>query len=183
MNRNLFRFFTGLALLVLAGTSKLHAAGLQTGTPAPEAGLTGESGGTLDGKNWDHRDFLGKVQLIFYVDPDEREQGEALEDRLKDENFAVADVHSSAVINMAASGLPNFMIAMSLASKQKKFPHTTYAKDFRRQLVTSWGLQDDAYNFIILDRKGMVAYTKSGKPSDDEINGIVRKIKDLIAAK
>ncbi|MEY4632588.1 MAG: hypothetical protein RIQ81_2708 [Pseudomonadota bacterium] len=179
-----FRSLTLMLMAIAFATNqKSHAASLQVGSIPPDAGLTGEHGGMLDGKTWDYREFLGRVQLIFYVDPDEREKGEALEDRLKVEHFPVEDVHSSAVINMAATGLPNFMIGMSLSSKQKKFPHATYAKDFSRQLVKTWGLQDDAYNFIILDRKGTVAYVKSGKLTDDEIDRIVTKIKALIAAK
>jgi predicted transcriptional regulator len=168
-----------IALSSVAG----QAASLQNGSQLPNAGIAGDKGSKLDGTPWDHREYLGKVQMIFYVDPDERKQGEQLEERLGAEKFAAADVQTSAVINMAATGLPNFMIGMTLSSKQKRYPHTIYAKDFSRQLVTAWGLPDNAYNFIILNRKGEVAYVKTGQPTPDELNAIISKIRELIAAK
>jgi predicted transcriptional regulator len=169
-------------LLSLGVVEVAFSAQIQDGSPLPTAGLSGEKGGKLDGTAWDHHEFLGKVHLIFYVDPDERKQGEQLEERLEGEKFPGNDVHSSAVINMAATSMPNFMIGMTLSAKQKRYPHTTYAKDFSRQLVTSWGLADNAYNFIIINRKGQLAYLKTGQPTKDELSAIVSKIRELIAA-
>lgn len=171
-----------LVAITLASSAGLAAA-LQNGSALPDSGLSGDKGGKLDGTPWDHKEYLGKVQMIFYVDPDERKQGEQLEERLGAEKFAAADVQTSAVINMAATGLPNFMIGMTLSSKQKRYPHTTYAKDFSRQLVTAWGLPDNAYNFIILNRKGELAYLKTGQPTPDDLNAIISKIRELIASK
>lgn len=175
----------GLALSVssgaVAGDAPLEL--LREGSRPPELLLDGENGGKLDGTPWDYRNYLGKIHLVFYVDPDERSDGEALEDALDAQKFKIGQVDSSALINMKATVLPNFMIGITLSAKQKKFPTTTYAKDFTKYLVKEWGLKDDAYNFIIFNQKGELIYRKTGKPSADEITAIIELIKkNLVVA-
>jgi predicted transcriptional regulator len=175
----------GLALSfnsgAVAGDAPLEL--LREGSRPPELLLDGENGGKLDGTPWDYRNYLGKIHLVFYVDPDERSDGEALEDALDAQKFKIGQVDSSALINMKATVLPNFMIGITLSAKQKKFPTTTYAKDFTKYLVKEWGLKDDAYNFIIFNKKGELIYRKTGKPSADEITAIIELIKkNLVVA-
>lgn len=175
----------GLALSfssgAVAGDAPLEL--LREGSRPPELLLDGENGGKLDGTPWDYRNYLGRIHLIFYVDPDERSDGEALEDALDAQKFKIGQVDSSAIINMKATALPNFMIGITLSAKQKKFPTTTYAKDFTKHLVKEWGLKDDAYNFIILNQKGELIYRKTGKPTPEEVNALVELIKkNLVVA-
>ncbi len=164
--------------IVLAGEIK-------EGFMPPAARLDGDNGGKLDGNAWDFQDRLGKIHLIFYVDPDERADGEALEEALDAEHFPADQVTSSALINMKATALPNFLIGITLAAKQKKFPTTIYAKDFTKHLVREWGLKDNAYNLIILNQKGELIYIKTGKPSPQDLTAIVELIRKnfVIAAK
>ena len=61
---------------------------------------------------------------------------------------------SVAVINMAATWMPNFAIQMKLESKQKDYPTTTYVKDMEKILVEQWGLADDSNDVLIFDREG-----------------------------
>lgn len=174
-SRALFLLLAALSAAFSSGSSL--AAELGMGATPPEFKLEGEKGGKVDGSAWDYKEFVGKVQLIFYVDPDEKKAGEELEDALKAEDFSRDQIHSTAIVNMDATGLPNFMIEMTLSSKQKKFPTTTYAKDFKKHLVKEWGLTDDAYNFIILNKKGELIYKKTGKPKPEEIKSIIELIK------
>ena len=175
----------GLALLfssgAVAGDPSVEV--LRDGAKPPELRLDGENGGKLDGTPWDYRHYLGRIHLIFYVDPDERSDGEYLEEALDAQKFKIEQVDSSALINMKATALPNFMIGITLSAKQKKFPTTTYGKDFTKYLVKEWGLKDDAYNFIILNQKGELIYRKSGKPNPEEIAAIIELIKkNLVVA-
>ncbi len=176
--------FMGLLIAFSMMISRTGFAGeLKVGSLPPEAKLDGEDGGKLDGTVWDYKNHFGKIHLIFYVDPDEKGDGEELEDELKAQKFPLDQVGSSAVVNMKATALPNFMIGMTLSSKQKKFPSTTYAKDFTKHMVGEWGLKDDAYNFIILNQKGELLYRKLGKPTPDEIRAIIELIKkNLVVA-
>ncbi len=150
---------------------------LRVGSKPPEVQLTGDNGGKLNGTPWDYRNYLGRIHLVFYVDPDERGDGEGLEEALDAQKFKIEQVDSSAIINMKATALPNFMIGITLSAKQDKFPTTTYGKDFSKFLVREWGLKDDAYNFIILNQKGELIYRKSGKPTSEEITAIIELIK------
>ena len=44
----------------------------QVGKPLPTATLSGDLGGKVDGSGWNTEELKGKVQVIFYVDPDEK---------------------------------------------------------------------------------------------------------------
>ena len=53
----------------------------------PELTLKGEEGGRVDGKPWSSKELTGKVHVLFYVDPDEKDLNEHVADRLKKEDF------------------------------------------------------------------------------------------------
>lgn len=156
---------------------KAGSSSLEIGLPLPQLTLAGDDGGKLNDAPWTPQEHAGKVHMIFYVDPDERGDGEQLEQALKNEEFPFDKVGSSAIINMKAAAMPNFLIGMSLSSKQKKFPRTSYAKDFTKHLVEKWGLKDDAYNFLIASPTGILLYQRSGKPSENDIQKIIEIIK------
>ncbi|NDE13347.1 transcriptional regulator [bacterium] len=149
----------------------------KVGSLPPDARLDGENGGKLDGTPWDYKDYLGRIHLLFYVDPDAQEDGEELANLLDAEKFPGDQVHSSAIVNMKATNIPNFLIEIRLSAKQKRFPNTTYAKDFTKHLVKEWGLKDDAYNFLILNQKGELIHHSWGKPTKEEIAGMIALIR------
>lgn len=155
---------------------------LKIGDHLPPVTLTGEDGGKLDNSPWTPAEHGGKVHMIFYVDPDERADGEELEGALKKEEFPSDKVGSSAIINMKAAAMPNFLIGMSLSSKQKKYPRTSYAKDFSKFMVRKWGLKDDAYNFLVAGPTGKLLYRLTGKPTQEDIKKIIEIIKANLPA-
>jgi len=83
-----------------------------------------------------------------------------------------------AIINMAATWLPNFAIASSLESKQKKYPNTIYVKDLKKVLVSGWGMGDDSYNVLILSKQGKILFYKKGTLNQDEINLAIKLINE-----
>lgn len=143
----------------------------------PLVSLEKELGGRLDGSAWISSELQNKVHVLFYVDPDEKDLNEPLSERLKAENFDRANYQSVAVINMAATWLPNFALEGSLKSKQEKYPDTIYVKDFEKVLVKKWELKDDSNNVLLFDKKGSVLYKIMGAATNEQIEEFIGLIK------
>ena len=135
--------------------------------PLPEVTLAGGDGGRLDGSPWHSGELRGKVSILFYVDPDARDDNVELEKALHAEGFPRDRLQSVAVINMAATWLPDFVVEGPLEEKQKTYPDTLYLKDLHKRLVRAWGLDDEAYDVLLLDRGGRLIQYHSG-PLDAE---------------
>lgn len=142
------------------------------GSSAKSVTLEGDNGGLVkDGSAWKSDAMQGFVTLLVYVDPDESELNDAFTERLKKEDFGPQRFKSYAIINMAATWKPNFAISSVLTKKQEQYQHTTYVKDYKKTLVTSWGLKDDGYEVILFDKAGKVLFRRQGKisPEDTEL--------------
>ena len=139
--------------------------------------LSGENGGKLDGSAWESSMLKGKIYTVFYVDPDKKDVNNALADALKAKKFDRKKVNSVAILNMAATWLPNALIESKLKDKQKKFPHTLYVKDKNKILVRKWKLADDNSDILIFNKKGKLIYKKFGKVTAKEIPSVIALIK------
>ena len=82
--------------------------------------LEAGNGGKIDGSAWNSSMLNGKIYTLFYVDPDERELNTPLADALKARKFDRKKVNSVAIINLAATWLPNVILEAKLEEKQKK---------------------------------------------------------------
>lgn len=138
--------------------------------------LRDDDGGRLDGKPWSSKELVGKVSVLFYVDPDFKDLNEEFGDKLKEKNYSLDVINYVAIINMEATWLPNFAIGSSLKVKQRKFPSTLYLKDYKRKLVKEVKFVDEDYNVLILDKNGKVLYFKNGKMSNEEMNQAISLI-------
>lgn len=138
--------------------------------------ISGENGAKIDGSSWSSSMLKGKVHTLFYVDPDEKDLNNAFADALKAKNFNRKKFNSVAIVNLAATWLPNAIIESKLADKQKKFPDTIYVKDKNKVLVKQWNLADDNSDILIFDKKGKLIYKKFGKVSDSEIIKVIALI-------
>lgn len=146
----------------------------------PNLSLSGDDGGLLDGKDWSSENLKGKVAIVFYVDPDEKDKNEPFSEALKTRDFPAEQVQSYAVINMAATWLPNFAISSSLKEKQKKYPRTIYLRDYKKKIVKEWGLADDENNVVILSADGKVLFSKFGQLSESEIKKAIAAIEAVL---
>ena len=165
-----------LALLLLA----MPLLALEVGQPLPQLVLEGKEGGRVDGKPFDSQTLAGKATVIFYVDPDKKSLNEDFTDALHAQHFDRAKYQSVAVINMAATWMPNFAIAAALKSKQEKYPDTIYVKDLHKKGVKAWGMADDDANFAVVSKEGKVLYVKAGKIPEDEYERIFRTIQEAM---
>ena len=150
---------------------------LLTGSKPPEVILQNQHGGRVDGTPWASAGLVGKVHVLLYVDPDEQELNEHVEQALKKEAFPRTNYASVAVINMAATWIPNFLIAKRLKKKQAEFSHTTFVKDHNKMLVQAWGLKDNSYHIVVFDKQGSVAWSKGGKLTTNDISDLIATIR------
>jgi len=79
---------------------------------------------------------------------------------------------------MAATWLPNFAISSALKDKQKRYPKTTYVRDYKKVIVTVWKIADDSSNVLAFDNNGKLIFRKDGKLTSDEIKTLIKVIRD-----
>ncbi|KYJ87424.1 YtfJ family protein [Sulfurovum riftiae] len=149
---------------------------IELGKVPPKVQLSGANGGKVDGTSWSSSMLKGKVHILFYVDPDERDLNNNLTQALKKRHFNRQKYASVAMINLAATWLPNVILESKLKAKQKEFPDTIYVKDKKKVLVKKWDLADDNSDILIFDKKGKLIYKKFGKLSEKEIKHVLSLI-------
>lgn len=139
--------------------------------------LDKKEGGRVTGEAWSSDEIKGKVFVLFYVDPDFSDLNNAASEALKAEKFPKEKYQSLAVINMAATWLPNFAIDGKLKAKQKDYPDTIYVRDLHKTLVKEWKLADDNNDVIAFDQEGTVIFVHEGKLDDAAIKKMLEAIK------
>lgn len=152
---------------------------LEIGKGVPHLILDGKDGGRIDGKPFDTKILEQKVYLFIYADPDKKGLNSKFFDDVKALRLQRARYGSIAVINMAATWKPNFIISTILKSKQKRYPDTVYVKDYKKIFVKRWGLADDDMNILIFDH-GKLLFQKSGKMSDEEQRKALKLLKEAV---
>jgi len=167
------------SFMLLISTLSLAFA-LELGELPKPLTLEGDSGGRTTGEAFSSDILKDKVHVLFYVDPDVKELNEHVSAALKAEKFDREHYASVAVINMAATWLPNFAIASKLESKQEKYPDTIYVKDLQSVLVKEWELEDDSSNVVLFAKDGKLLFMKKGKLNEDDVARLIQTIKDNI---
>jgi YtfJ family uncharacterized protein len=140
--------------------------------------LSDKYGGYIDGRAWSSDELRGKVHALFYVDPDAKNMNEHVAAAIREAGFDKSKYALIAVINMAATWLPNAAIEKMLKSHQGDYPDTIYVKDLNKTLVSRWGLADDSSNVLLFDKEGKALFQKNGRLSDAEVStllGLIRK--------
>ena len=110
-----------------------------------------------------------KVYIMFYVDPDEKSTNDHFSAALKKKKYNWTFFASIAIVNLAATWKPNFIIEKILKSKQKEFPDTIYVKDKEKVLVDKWDIGDDASNILIFSKDSKLLFYKSGKMEEKDM--------------
>jgi uncharacterized protein len=154
------------------------AQAIELGEIPPKVELKEKLGGRLDGKPWSSEELQGKIHVIFYVDPDEKDTNNSASEAIDKEKFPKDDFHSFGIINMAATWMPNFAINMALKEKQERYPKTTYVRDYKKVLVNAWKIADDSSDVLAFDKKGKLIFRKDGKLNPVEIQRLIKTIRD-----
>lgn len=171
-------FVTGLAFFWAVLLIHPAAEAIELGEIPRKVELQKELGGRLDGTPWSSAELRGKVYVLFYVDPDEKDTNNEASDALDKEKFPSDKFQSVGIINMAATWLPNFAISSALKDKQKRYPRTIYVRDYKKVLVNVWKVADDSSNVLAFDKEGKLIFRKDGKLTSEEIERLVKVIRD-----
>jgi YtfJ family uncharacterized protein len=153
------------------------ALAVELGEIPPRVELKEKLGGRLDGKPWSSKELQGKVHVLFYVDPDEKDTNNDASEALDKEKFSSEKFQSFGIINMAATWLPNFAISSALKDKQKRYPKTIYVRDYKKVLVSAWKIADDSSNVLAFDKRGKLIFRKDGKLTAEEIQTLIKIIR------
>ena len=164
-----------LSVCVLASSAW---AGVEVGQIPKEVELKGDVGGRLDGSPWSSKELKGKVHVVFYVDPDEKDLNNDTSEALRLEKFPKDQYQSYAIINMDATWLPNFAISSALEEKQKKYPNAIYVRDYDKILVKEWNLADDNSDVLAFDKNGKLIFMKAGKLTPQDIQKLIGLVRE-----
>ncbi len=162
-------------LLMVMAAANLFA--VTIGEKPQPVSISGENGGYVkDGSPWSSQMIKDKVYVMFYVDPDEKDKNERVAEALKARHFDRSKYGSIAIVNMAATWKPNFIIQKILESKQKKYKDTIYVMDKNKVLVKKWELADDDSDILLFDKDGKVLFYQAGRLSDEDIDKLIHLI-------
>ncbi|MCJ7545210.1 MAG: YtfJ family protein [Deltaproteobacteria bacterium] len=164
--------FVVLAVVLLTQSAQA----IDMGAIPPKVELKEKLGGRLDGTPWSSEELQGKVSVLFYVDPDEKDTNNDASEALNKEKFPEDKYQSFGIINMAATWLPNFAISSALKDKQKRYPKTIYVRDYKKVLVKAWNIADDSSDVLVFDKKGLLIFKKEGKLTAEEIKTLIKVI-------
>ena len=151
---------------------------VEVGEVLPSVVLKGELGSKVDGSPFRSEDLKGKTWLVIYSDPDKRGLNDDLFEKIKSEHFPRDRYGSVAIINMAATWMPNFAIDAALRAKQRKYPDTIYVRDLKKYLVDRWKMVDDDMNILIIDSNQKVLFKAHGaldKRQKEQVLQILQK--------
>lgn len=96
-------------------------------------------------------------------------------------NFPRASYQTTSILNQddALIGTAS-MVKSSLESSKKEFPHSTMILDSEGKAAQAWQLAKKSSAIILLDKEGVVRFVKEGKLSDNEVNELISKTKQLV---
>jgi len=170
-----------LKLLLASLLATLNLSAVTIGEIPKNIAISDDNGGlVLDGSEWNSATIKDKAYVMFYVDPDEKDVNEHFSQALKEKKYDKSRFGSMAIINLAATWKPNFVIEKILKSKQEEFVNTIYVKDKNSILVKEWELADDASNILIFSKNGTLLFYKSGKMEDADMTTAFKIIEDTL---
>ena len=165
-----------IIIIWLCTMAMIHAVNI--GDTLPQVILEKENGGTSGDKPWHSTSLKGKVHLVLYMDPDERKETQALLDALNNLVIDSKLYSTVAIVNLAATWMPDVVLESMLSKKQKELKNTTFVFDKEKVLVKKWKMKDDASNVLIVDKSSKILYQKVGKISPKNIECIIKMIYD-----
>ena len=170
-----------LGLAAALATADPAGAVIVGGWPAPVR-LAGEQGGRVNGEAWSSLELTGRVHAVFYVDPDVRDLNEHVSEALNRERFPLDRYGVVAIVNLAATWKPNWLLERLLAAKQRKYPRAVYVKDRNRTLVRVWGLADNNSHILVFGPDGRVLFSRHGKFSNRDTAEFIELIRAQVKA-
>lgn len=131
-------------------------------------------------KEFTMNSWAGKVLQVNYVDPDEKDlnepYNEVIDKAVKvDKRIDSVFFKGIGITDCKSTWLPNSAIRAIAGNKAKKFK-TTILFDYDASLQNLWGLPEDNYSVVILDKNRICRYIYKGKIEESEYEKIVQMI-------
>lgn len=164
-----------IASLAMISTYGQTGTSLEVGMKAPEWMFTDANKDEFTMNTW-----TGKVLQINYVDPDESD----LNDPYNDAIDKAADIDKRinkdffkgfGIVDCKSTWKPNGLVRLIAGRKAKKYD-TTILFDYEGELQNSWGLPNDSYSVIILDKNRICRAIYKGKIPEEENEKIIQLI-------
>jgi hypothetical protein len=166
-------------LFLIAGTMLFAQSGtLKVGDKASDWKFKDADGVVHSMDTW-----KGKVLQINYVDPDESDLNDPFNDEIDkavDVDKIISKDHFKGfgIVDCESTWKPNGLIRLIAGKKAEKY-ETTILFDYDAVLQKQWGLPEDSYSVIIVDKNRVVRALYKGKIPDSEIPGIIKLIIEL----
>jgi predicted transcriptional regulator len=164
--------FTSLVQILIYGQNGTK---LEIGMKAPDWMFT-----DADKKEFTMNSWPGKVLQINYVDPDESDLNDAFNDAVKkatdvDKTLSKDLFKGFGIVDCKSTWKPNSLIRMIAGNKAKKY-NTTILFDYDATLQKSWGLPEDNYTVVIIDKNRVCRAIYKGHIQESENEKIVQQI-------
>jgi len=148
---------------------------LAVGVKAPDWMFT-----DADKKEFTMNSWAGKVMQINYVDPDESELNEPFNEAVHkatdvDKTISKDLFKGIGIVDCKSTWKPNGLIRSIAGKKAKKFG-TTILFDYDATLQKLWGMPEDNYTVVILDKNRICRALFVGKIPEKDNDKIVQMI-------
>jgi len=133
-----------------------------------------------DKKEFTMNSWAGKVLQINYVDPDESDLNDSFNDAVKkatdvDKTLSKDLFKGFGIVDCKSTWKPNGLIRMIAGNKAKKYD-TTILFDYDATLQKNWGLPEDNYTVVILDKNRVCRALYKGHIPEADNEKIVAQI-------
>ena len=167
-----------LSLFVLPAIFGQEKVILAVGVKAPEWVFT-----DADKKEFTMNSWAGKVMQINYVDPDESDLNDPFNDAVKkatdvDMTLSKDLFKGIGIVDCKSTWKPNGLIRMIAGNKAKKY-NTTILFDYKATLQNIWGMPEDSYTVVILDKNRVCRAIYKGHIPESDNAKIVQMIIDI----
>lgn len=162
--------------LLFCSVLNVSAAELKVGDKAPDFSLKDSLGKTY---SLSSPEYQGKVMSIFYVDPDEKDLNNHVEDALLKDPGLERNVRYKGlgITNLKASKMPNFLIKEVIKNKQEK-TGAVILLDYDFTILKLWGLKNDTSSVVLLDKDRICRYVYNGKLPPAEVGKVLKILKE-----
>ena len=168
-------FLTVIVLSLALFTAFGQKVKLEVGVKAPDWKFT-----DADGKEFSMATWSGKVMQINYVDPDESDLNDPVNDAVKkakdvDKRISGDKFKGIGIVDCESTWKPNVLIRTIAGNKAKKY-ETTILFDYEATLQENWGLPEDNYTVVIVDKNRVCRAIYKGVVPASEFENIIKLI-------
>lgn len=178
VNKN-YRIIKTLLMVTLFGTISINAQ-IKVNKSLPDLILSEDKGGNINGTEWKSTDLKNKLNIVFYVAPNQQEDVEPLLNKIDGAGYSSEYVKVTLIINTEATWIPNGIIEGKVKGRAKDDTTKNYVLDKSEVLLSEWNLSEDNPNIIVVNKSGKVIYFFNDELNNDFENELLKTIESEI---